>query len=115
MHYHNWRNYLDLPDGHRMVDCLLSGRPVLIVTGHLGNWEFAGFALGLLGFRTYAVARPLDNPYLDDFLRQFREATGQKILAKHGDFAQMTALLANGGVMATMADQDAGQRGLFVD
>jgi KDO2-lipid IV(A) lauroyltransferase len=115
MHYHNWRRYLDLPQGRQIVGGLLSGRPLLIVTGHLGNWEIAGFALGLLGFRTYAVARPLDNPYLDDFLRSFREATGQKILAKHGDFDQMTAVLASGGVMATLADQDAGPRGLFVD
>src|SRR5204863_1029319 len=70
---------------------------------------------GLLGFKTHAVARPLDNPYLDDFLRQFRERTGQKILAKKGDFDQMLSILAKGGVIATLADQDAGQRGLFVD
>jgi KDO2-lipid IV(A) lauroyltransferase len=87
----------------------------MIVTGHFGNWELAGYALGLLGFRTYAIARPLDNPYLDDFLRQFRERTGQKILAKKGDFDQMQAVLDAGGVIATLADQDAGQRGLFVD
>jgi KDO2-lipid IV(A) lauroyltransferase len=115
LHAHNWRHYLDLPHAGLLVDCLLSGRPLLIVTGHLGNWEIAGFALGLLGFRTYAVARPLDNPYLDAFLRRFREATGQKILAKHGDFDQMTAVLANGGVLATLADQDAGPRGQFVE
>ena len=75
----------------------------------------AGFTLGLLGFPTHAVARPLDNPYLDDFLRTFREKTGQKVLAKKGDFGQMEALLKNGGVLATLADQDAGPRGLFVD
>src|SRR5438552_3420684 len=68
LHAHNWRRHLDLPHGRRLVECLLSGRPLMIVTGHLGNWEIAGFALGLLGFQTYAVARPLDNPYLDAFL-----------------------------------------------
>src|SRR5207248_4059312 len=57
----------------------------------------------------------LDNPYLDDFLRRFRERTGQKILAKKGDFDFMRQILSRGGVLATLADQDAGQRGLFVD
>jgi KDO2-lipid IV(A) lauroyltransferase len=115
LHTNNWRRHLSIKGGPQIIDCLLSGRPLLIVTGHLGNWEMAGFTLGLLGFPTHAVARPLDNPYLDDFLRTFREKTGQKVLAKKGDFGQMEALLKNGGVLATLADQDAGPRGLFVD
>ena len=111
----NWKNHLELPDGPRMVECLLSGRPLLVVTGHFGNWEMAGYCLGLLGFTTHAIARPLDNPYLDSFLRRFRESTGQKLLAKHGDFAKIQGLLDQGGVLATLGDQDAGARGLFVD
>src|SRR5262249_22765930 len=31
------------------------------------------------------------------------------------DFDQMLAVLAQGGALGTLADQDAGQRGLFVD
>jgi Kdo2-lipid IVA lauroyltransferase/acyltransferase len=115
LHLTNWKQYIDLDNGHRIIDCLLSGRPLLIVTGHFGNWEMAGYALGLFGFTTHAIARPLDNPYLDDFLRSFRERTGQKLLAKNGDFDQIEQLLQSGGVIATLADQDAGQRGLFVD
>ncbi|HEY7155658.1 MAG TPA: lysophospholipid acyltransferase family protein, partial [Gemmataceae bacterium] len=69
----------------------------------------------LFGFRTHAIARPLDNPYAEAYLRRFREHTGQKVLAKHGDFDQMQKVLATGGVMMTLGDQDAGQRGLFVD
>jgi KDO2-lipid IV(A) lauroyltransferase len=48
-------------------------------------------------------------------LRTFREKTGQRVLAKHGDFERMQALLDGVGVIATLVDQDAGQRGLFVD
>jgi KDO2-lipid IV(A) lauroyltransferase len=115
LHPGNWRHYLELTGGRVIVDALLSGRPLLLVTGHFGNWEMAGYALGLFGFRTHAIARELDNPYLDAFLRRFRERTGQRVLAKHGDFDQMQELLTNNGVLATLADQDAGQRGQFVD
>jgi KDO2-lipid IV(A) lauroyltransferase len=115
LHPTNWHRSLELVGGRHIVGALLSGRPLLVVTGHFGNWEMSGYALGLLGFTTHAIARPIDNPYLDDFLRRFRERTGQKVLAKHGDFDQMQELLATGGVLATLADQDAGQRGLFVD
>jgi KDO2-lipid IV(A) lauroyltransferase len=112
---HNWRHYIELPDGRAVVEGLLSGRPVLVVTGHYGNWEMAGYALAMFGFRSYAVARPLDNPHLDRFLRQFRERTGQQLLAKKGELDRMESILQAGGIICTLADQDAGQRGLFVD
>ena len=115
LHLHNWRQFIELPDGPKIVDVLLSGRPALIVTGHFGNWEMAGYMLGLLGFQTYAVARPLDNPFLDQFLRRFRERTGQKLLAKRGELDKMQSILDAGSVICTLADQDAGRHGLFVD
>ncbi len=117
LHANTWRRYFDLDptQGRALVDCLLSGRPLMLVTGHFGNWEMGGYVLGLFGFKGYAIARPLDNRFLDDFLRRFRESTGQQILAKHGDFDKIQAILKSSGVLATLADQDAGQRGLFVD
>jgi KDO2-lipid IV(A) lauroyltransferase len=114
-HLHNYKRHIVFREPERMAELMLSGRPLLMVTGHFGNWEMAGYALGLFGFRAHAIARPLDNPYLDEFLRGFRERTGQRLLAKHGDFEQIETILAGGGLIGTLADQDAGQRGLFVD
>jgi KDO2-lipid IV(A) lauroyltransferase len=115
VHWGNWRKHLEIRDPKRVIGALLSGRPLMFVTGHFGNWELGGYALGMLGFRTHAIARELDNVYLDRFLRSFRERTGQGILAKNGDFDKLQAILATAGVVATLADQDGGQRGLFVD
>ncbi len=111
---HTWRRYIDLQNGHLIVEALTSGRPVLVVTGHLGNWELAGYALALFGFKSYAVARPLDNPLLDDLVRRFRKNTGQELLNKSGDAARMSDILNAGGTICTLADQDAGPSGLFV-
>ncbi|GIW79568.1 MAG: lipid A biosynthesis lauroyl acyltransferase [Gemmatales bacterium] len=115
LHIYNWKRYLELTSGDKVVSALLSERPLLMVTGHFGNWELAGYALGMFGFRTYAVARTLDNPYLDRFLRRFREGTGQQILDKNRDYERMLDIMSSGGKIATLADQSAGQRGLFVD
>src|SRR5580704_12968630 len=62
LHVLSWRRHVNLVGAEKIVAMLTSGRPAMIVTAHLGNWELAGFALGLLGFRTHAIARPLDNP-----------------------------------------------------
>ncbi len=113
LHVNNWRKFFST--SHRALPELLHERSLLIVTGHLGNWEMSGFALGLLGFRTHAIARNLDNPYLHKFALHFRQRTGQTIIAKKGDYDRLTTALLNGGKVATLMDQDAGPRGVFVD
>jgi KDO2-lipid IV(A) lauroyltransferase len=118
VHHGNWRRvlrYRSAAEANRVVELWISGRPVLMATGHFGNWEVSSYILGLLGIEFHGIARSLDNPYLDAWLRRFREAQGQKILAKKGDFDQIQSVLAKGGVLGTLADQDAGQRGLYVN
>ena len=92
-----------------------SGRPVLALTGHVGNWELFSYTCGMFGAKATAVARPLDNPYLERYLKRFRQGTGQEILAKKGDFDRMDERLAAGGILGIVGDQDAGPRGVFVD
>ncbi|MFO0967049.1 MAG: hypothetical protein U0793_15895 [Gemmataceae bacterium] len=118
LHQENWTKHVDYrtpEEGRRLVVTLISGRPVLLATGHFGNWELSSYLLGLLGFRIAAIARPIDNPYLDAYLRRFREAHGQTILNKNGDFDRIQKVLDEAGILGTLADQDAGAKGLFVD
>jgi Kdo2-lipid IVA lauroyltransferase/acyltransferase len=113
----NWRSHVVVADivGRRLVEAVLSERPMLMVTGHFGNWEMGGYVMGLIGFPTFAIARRLDNPYLDRFLNSLRQRQGQTILDKNEDYQRMLEVLQAGGVLATLGDQDAGPRGLFVD
>jgi len=111
----NWRRYASLVGGDKILTALLEDRPVLIVTAHFGNWEMAGFALGLFGFKTHAIARVLDNPHLERFFKQFRQRTGQSIIAKKDEFDRLLDTLQAGGKVATLGDQDAGSRGVFVN
>ena len=115
VHRHNADYHLDLgPRKEEVLKLLHSDRPLLIVTGHFGNWELAGVWLGALGFRTYAVARPLDNVYLNAYFQSIREHLGQTILPKR-DLPLIQRTLAQGGKVAVLADQYAGPRGQMVD
>ena len=116
IHLTNWRDRVVLVGLEPMMDVLLTGnRPLIILTGHYGNWELAGYVFGLFGFPTVSVARTLDNPYLERYLRSFREKTGQMLIPKTGGYDQMVEVLDNNRPLTFLADQDAGQRGLFVD
>lgn len=111
----NWKRYAVLEHGARAVRCLLEDRPTLLVTGHFGNWEMAGYLLAAIGVRGFAIARDLDNPYLQRFLLRFRQHTGQTILSKAGDLDRIQEVLENRGVLISVGDQSAGPRGYFVD
>jgi Kdo2-lipid IVA lauroyltransferase/acyltransferase len=116
LHLENWRASVELAGLAPVMDHLISGdRPLIVLTGHYGNWELAGFLFGMFGFPTVAVARTLDNPYLERYLREFRERTGQSLIPKTGGFDQMIEVLQKNRALTFLADQDAGQRGLFVD
>ncbi len=116
LHLTNWRDRISLVGHEPVLDQLLTGgRPLVMVTGHFGNWEMAGYLFGVFGFPPYSVARTLDNPHLDRFLRSFRERTGQKLIPKNGGYDQMLQVLEGQGVLSFLADQDAGQRGLYVE
>src|ERR1043165_9843848 len=73
------------------------------------------YVLGLTGFRGAVIARRLDNPYLDRFLKRFRIATGQEVLDKNKDYEKIRQTLAEGKHLGILGDQDAGPRGVFVD
>ena len=116
LHLENWRGSIELVGLAPLMDHLISGsRPLIVLTGHYGNWELAGYLFGMFGFPTVSVARTLDNPYLEHYLRAFREKTGQSLIPKTGGFDQMVEVLENNRALTFLADQDAGQRGLFVD
>ncbi len=114
IHETNWRQYIRLKDVAPMVRELMTDRAKLLVTAHFGNFEVGGFALGILGYPTYTVARTLDNPYLDRFVNRFRGTTGQYIIPKKGGFDVMLDVMEAGGVITLLADQYAGEKGCWV-
>ena len=115
LHLHSYRSIVDFADFTRTNEAICSGRRVLMLGGHFGNWEIGTALFGLWGFPMGIVAREMDNPYLHDWFRRQRENTGHRMLLKSGDFDEMVALLSKGGNLGLLCDQDAGPRGVFVD
>lgn len=115
IHRANWRQHLSMPQMTMMVRRFLDRRPVVIISGHLGNFEMGGYLLGLHGFPTHTIARKLDNRYLDRWVNDFRAATGQYMLPKQGSGEQITELLRSGGTLVLLGDQHAGEGACWVD
>lgn len=108
--------YVQLGDFRETLGLLMKRHQgMIMLTGHYGNWEILGYVLATLGFPTVAVARKLDNPYLNEYILGVRERKGQKIVDKRGATSEITAVLEADGTVGFVADQNAGPKGLFVD
>jgi Kdo2-lipid IVA lauroyltransferase/acyltransferase len=115
MQFNQFLENLDFSQCTEHFHYIASRKPVIMVTGHFGNWEMVGFSMSAMGFPPTSIARPLDNPYLNTHILRLREKTGQKILFKEGMTEEALAELRSGRPLGLIADQDAGRRGFFVD
>jgi KDO2-lipid IV(A) lauroyltransferase len=112
---HNWRQYACFKNTERVKWMLQGGQSLLLVTGHYGNFEIMGYMFSLFGFNLFSIARPLDNPFVDRYLRSIREEHGQRIIDKKGAADMMTLVSQKGAALGIVADQDAGHKGIFVN
>src|SRR5262249_8349945 len=71
-HETNWRRYVEAPRKREWIHAASRPGAKLCVTAHFGNFEALGHVSNFWGFRMYAIARNLDNPYLDRFINDYR-------------------------------------------
>lgn len=115
LHRCNWKQHIRFERTPWVLRHLLSPRPLVIVSGHFGNFEMGGYITGLMGVSTTTIARNLDNPYLHRYVTRFRAAKGQHMVDKQGCAPQIDRHLSEGGILSLLADQHGGDRGCWVD
>ena len=96
------------------LDRIVRREPIILITGHLGNWELLGHYLAAIGCPITAVARPIDNPLVNAYVLRIREALGTRIVSKWGATDALQQTLDSGGRVGFIADQNAGDQGYFV-
>lgn len=83
----------------------LEGKGVIVVTGHLGNWEIAGsYTAAHLPFS--AVSRKMANPIFDAYLTRTRKKGGMNMIWDGDAVRQTPRVLRDNHVVALLADQD---------
>jgi len=109
-----WTKHLKIGPVERLMNLMVRGGPVVSLTGHCGNWELVGMAMASIGYPLTVVARPLDNPLLNDWILRTRQVRGTRIVTKWGGTNVLQDVLRNGGRVGFVADQNAGDDGMFV-
>jgi len=109
-----FRRHLSFSPIEPAVRALLSGKPIILLSGHSGNWELIGYSMSMLGFPMAATYRPLDLLPLDSWLFDTRQRRGLTLHSKFGSVRSIPIAMAEGMPAGFVADQSGGDRGLFV-
>jgi KDO2-lipid IV(A) lauroyltransferase len=87
----------------------------LVLTAHLGNWEYLTASHRLMGYPLAIVVRPLDSPVLDELASSLRRKSGAQLIDKRGALRPVLAAIRQGGLIGILLDQNATRReGVFV-
>lgn len=79
---------------------------VVLVLGHLGNWEWAGNTFSLLcKQQLYVIYHPIANPYFDELMYRMRTRFGTKLIAMKETYRAMLAQKQDLTTTAFIADQ----------
>lgn len=95
----------------------LSGKPFIVLTAHIGNWELMGAYFTSRGESLTVLAKPLHNPFINQMIVKIRSRAGLEIIStrESNPLKPVLKALKTGRCVCFLADQDARKSGIFVN
>ena len=110
----NVEQLVDLSELRSFDAIIAKKKGLLCVPAHHGNWELCGYSVALMGYPIRSVARPLDNPLLNDMILEMRQRSGHVIIEKWKVLWKLKKMLDMGEIVTMSVDQNGGTSGQFV-
>ena len=89
---------------------------ILVLTGHVGNWELMPIVSAMTEYTTNVLYRPMDYAPLEEFFARNRTRYGTKLISKDGSLLRVFKALKRGESVAMLLDQNVGwHKGVFVN
>lgn len=110
------RQYVKFENLHYLQNALAEGNGVVLLTAHIGNWEWLGASLAMEGLPLTTVIKRQPNDQHTKILNEYREMTGIEVFASGTtELVAAAKALKKGKILGFLADQDAGYNGVFVN
>ncbi len=90
---------------------------ILLITGHIGNWELLGAALAARGYRLHAIGAPFHDPRMDHWMTRLRSLFGVETISRGtpSSSRKILEILRKKEMLALLIDQDTTKaEGVFV-
>ena len=101
--------------GERLAAKLPAGKGSMLLSGHMGNWEFGAIAMSRLGLSVSVVALVHRDPHVNAFFDAQRRRCGVGVIPLGaGAASQSVAWLRAGHVLGVLGDVEFGANGIAV-
>ncbi len=102
--------HLEASGAEHLRAAMEQGRGVIVLLAHMGPWEALAHLPGMmeraeLSAPLGAMYRPLNNAYLDAWVRSLRQAKGTRLFSRRDGFHRPVDFIRAGGVLGILADQ----------
>lgn len=85
---------------------LALGKGVMLITGHLGNWERGAHYMTALGYKLSVIARDANQSDLNDLVLQLRKAAGIEVIARGNAARPVMTKMRKNEIVAILPDQN---------
>lgn len=110
------RQYISFPEIEKFKSYLQSGKGLIILTGHYGNWELCALAVPVLVPAKYTVVvQKQRNPFVNDFMSSMRSRFGSKLIVMERALRESLRALSNNEAVALIADQSGPESGIYAN
>lgn len=98
-----------------LTGALERGKGLIVVTGHIGNWDMAGAVMGHKGLPLHAVADKFEPQKMDDLINGTREKHGLNIISMEpGSLKQIFSALRKNEIVLLLFDRPQPEDGVAV-
>ena len=111
----NFTEYIEIEHLDRMKAALAEKHGVVVLTGHVGTWEWLSAAFTLSGLPVTAIAKPQPNMQYTYALNDLRKTIHVEIFSRGtSELIAAARALKSGKILGFLVDQDAGPGGAFL-
>ena len=112
----NLSDYIKIDHLERMKDALAEGHGVVVLTGHIGTWEWLSAAFTLNNMPVTAIAKLQPNQEYSRVLDDLRATINVEIFNRGtSELLAAGRALKKGKILGFLADQDGGPGGAFIE
>ena len=107
-------DYVRMIHSEYLDEAVKKGKGVILLLGHLDNWEIANIFTCRKGYRLHVLQANQRDERINDLLMQIRSIAGAHNVRKGAGLKGAINCLRKGDILCVLHDQDAKEKGLVV-
>ena len=101
------RQHITIEGVEYLENALAEDKGVIVLTAHVGNWEWMAAALADRGYPTTTIVKKQPNAQFTRLLNEYREMVGLEVFARGGnEIVRAARALKKKKILGFLADQD---------